>query len=887
MNDIQHYGMPRRSGRYPWGSGENPYQGDKSFLGFVKELEKQGLTEKEIVEALGFKSTTQLRARRQIAIHEERKAKVAEALRLKEKGLSTTAIGERMGIGESSVRSLLNPASRETSDILFTTANTLKDQVLKKTYLDVGEGTENFMGISKTKLNTAISILEEEGYSVHYVKVPQLGTGNQTTIKVLVPPNTTYSEILKNREHIKPVTNYSEDNGRSYLGLEPPKSIDSKRIEVRYKEEGGGDKDGVIELRRGVDDISLGSANYAQVRIAVDGTHFLKGVAVYADDLPKGVDLRFNTDKSPTGNIKDAFKKMKRTASGEIDPDNPFGSTIKREEQLSRAQRHYIDKDGKKQLSPINIVYEEGDWDSWSRSLSSQVLSKQRPELAKQQLGLLYSKMKEDYDEISSLTNPAIKKKLLLSFADDCDASASHLKAAALPRQNTKVIIPISSMKDNEVYAPSYRNGEKVVLIRHPHGGRFEIPELIVNNKNKEARRVIPQAKDAIGINSKVASRMSGADFDGDSVLIIPDNSNRISTAKKLDDFDPKVSYKGYPGMKVISEAHKQRLMGDVSNLITDMTIRGANLSEIEKAVRHSMVVIDAENHKLNYKQSHIDHNISELKRKYQGSSKSGAKTLISRAGARVYIDETKPRPYSEGGPIDKKTGKKVSVPTDRTYVNKAGKTVRNQERVTGMSLVDDAYELSSGTMIESVYASHANQLKALANQARKDYLTTKSASYSPTAAKTYSKEVSSLKASLNVAYKNKPLERRAQSVANGVVRAKRRDNPDMDQDTLKKVQNQALTEARYRIGAKRSNVIISPKEWEAIQMGAVSNNMLENILQNTDLDELKKLATPRSMLGLTPSKKARAMSMLSLGYTQAEVAESLGVSTSTISDLV
>lgn len=25
-DELEHYGTPRHSGRYPWGSGENPYQ---------------------------------------------------------------------------------------------------------------------------------------------------------------------------------------------------------------------------------------------------------------------------------------------------------------------------------------------------------------------------------------------------------------------------------------------------------------------------------------------------------------------------------------------------------------------------------------------------------------------------------------------------------------------------------------------------------------------------------------------------------------------------------------------------------------------------------------------------------------------------------------------
>ena len=72
---------------------------------------------------------------------------------------------------------------------------------------------------------------------------------------------------------------------------------------VRYADDVGSDgvkgieKDGVIELRRGVEDLDLNGNRYAQVRILVDGTHYLKGMAVYSDDMPDGVDVVFNTNK--------------------------------------------------------------------------------------------------------------------------------------------------------------------------------------------------------------------------------------------------------------------------------------------------------------------------------------------------------------------------------------------------------------------------------------------------------------------------------------------------------------------------------------------------------------------------------------------------------------
>ena len=228
-----------------------------------------------------------------------------------------------------------------------------------------------------------------------------------------------------------------------------------------------------------------------------------------------------------------------------------------------------------------------------------------------------------------------MKKTLLKSFADDCDSAAGHLQAAALPRQKYQVILPITSMKDNEVYAPNYKNGETVALIRFPHGGTFEIPILKVNNKQSEAKRTLGNALDAVGINSKVAERLSGADFDGDTVLVIPCNSSsskvKITSTpqlKELENFDAKLDYatikKGDTyyndaGQPVKIMKNTQTEMGKISNLITDMTLKGATDSELARAVKHSMVVIDAEKHKLDYKQSEIDNGISALKKKYLG----------------------------------------------------------------------------------------------------------------------------------------------------------------------------------------------------------------------------------------------------------------------------
>lgn len=865
-DEIKHYGVARRSGRYPWGSGGNEDLPDSaSFLDYVKRLIGLGMTETQVAEGLGV-TTKELRAYKTIANAEKRAANVAMATRLKDKGYSNRAIAERMGLkGESSVRNLLASVEADKADVLKTTSDLLRDNVNEKGFIDVGVGVSNQLNISSTKLTTALELLRAEGYEVHTIKIDQLGTGLKTELKVLAPPGTTQKEVWMNRSDIRQIQEFSQDGGRSYLGLHPPLSVDSKRIGIRYAEDGGTDADGTIYVRPGVEDISLDGNRYAQVRIAVDGSHYLKGMAIYKDDLPDGVDLVFNTNKSNTGNKLDAMKKMSD------DPDNPFGSSVKR-------QIIAVDKDGNERVtSAMNILYEEGDWDRWSKTLSSQMLSKQSRTLAKQQLDSLHDNFTTDFEDIMGMTNPVVRQKMLLEFAESADSAAVHLKAAALPRQSSHVIIPVGSLKDNEVYAQNFRNGERVALIRFPHGGTFEIPELVVNNNRPEAKKLLGDAKDAIGINSKVAERLSGADFDGDTVLVIPNNEGRISTSpplKQLKNFDPKAMYKLPPDspIKRMSGRQKQDEMGKISNLITDMTILGASQDELARAVRHSMVVIDAEKHELNYKQSAIDNGIADLKKKYLGGANKGATTLISRARSPLYIDKIKPRPAKEGGPIDPKTGKLVFVPGG------PGKS-----KVPKLSLVEDANELSAGTPMEKIYAHHSNRMKAMANQARKEAVHTKYTPYSPAAKVAYKQEVASLNAKLNRAMKNKPRERQAQLVAGAVYAAKKRANPDMTREEQRKIKGQALTEARIRVGAKKDQIEITPSEWAAIQAGAITTNKLNDILSNANMDKVKALALPRTQKLMTSSKLTRARNLAKSGYTRAQIADALGVSLTTL----
>lgn len=900
---LMHYGIGKLdgapgpgSGRYPLGSGKNPNQRSGDFLSRVDELRKQRFTytdkdgkvwtgDNAIAKAMGLTST-QFRTQLGLARDERRSSNVATAKRLRDEGKTLKEIADTMGFpNDSSVRSLLNESSEARMNQAKKTAEFLRQQIAEKGMIDVGTGVERELGISREKLNQALYMLEMEGYAVYGGGVPQVtNKGQQTNLKVLCPPGTEHKDIYNFGEIHSVVDYISPDGGETFKpAFVYPESMDSSRLKIRYAEEGGLQRDGTVELRRGVADLSLGESSYAQVRILVDGKKYIKGMAFYGDDkdFPDGVDVIFNTNKKKGTPMGDVLKTIKD------DPDNPFGSLIKER----GGQSYYIDpKTGKEKLSLINKRAEEGDWGKWSDHLPSQFLSKQSMTLIKKQLGLAAADKASEFDEICALTNPTVKKALLASFADDCDSAAVHLQAAALPRQKYQVILPIASMKDTEVYAPNYRDGETVALVRYPHGGTFEIPILKVNNKQSEAKRILGNALDAIGINSKVAERLSGADFDGDTVMVIPTGGKIKITSthalKGLEGFDPKLEYGGKPEGSFKQMKNTQTEMGKISNLITDMTLKGATEPELARAVRHSMVVIDAEKHHLDYKQSEKDNGIAALKKKYQGyvtddgEERGGASTLISRAKSEVSVPKRKGSPKT-----DPDTGELVwKVDEDRFYTDpKTGKTVERRQKSTQMAEERDPYKLSSGTPQEEAYAAYASQMKSLANQARKEILSTGKITYSASAKETYQTEVASLTSKLNIALKNAPRERQAQVMANSVVAAKKKDNPGMTKEEIKKASQQALSSARATVGAKRTPIVITDREWQAIQAGAISENKLTQIINHADIDVLRSYATPRATTTLSTAKINKISSMNASGYTTAEIAESLGVSTSTV----
>lgn len=883
---LMHYGVKRRSGRYPWGSGDNPYQHGGDFLARVEELQRLGKTEKQIADELHL-STTDLRMQVRVAKHERRALQADRARSLREDGKTLDEIASILGYAnDSSVRALLNENTAANKNKAQATAEILKKELAEKGAIDVGTGVERQLGVSTGVLQEALFILETEGYNRYGVGVPQVNDPKKRTITpVISVPEIDQREVYQNLDLVKSVGDYhSTDGGESWDKREYPASIDSSRVKILYGDEGGALKDGVIEIRRGVADLDLGDSHYAQVRILVDGTHYLKGMAMYSDDMPDGADIVFNTNKH-TGTPKmDVLKKI------QDDPDNPFGALIK-----ANGQSHYIDAAGNEKLSAINKLKEEGDWDKMSKNLSSQFLSKQPIQLIKKQLDLTYADAADEFSEICSLNNPTVKRKLLLDFADECDSAAVHLKAAALPRQSTQVILPLNAMKETEIFAPNYRDGEKVVLIRYPHGGTFEIPELTVNNKNPTAVSVLGKnIRDAVGINPKVAERLSGADFDGDQVVVIPTGGRvKIQSTpalKDLKDFDPKTDYstEGKTGVRLLAKgAATQRQMGEISNLITDMTLKGATEPEIARAVKHSMVVIDAAKHKLDYRQSEKDNGIAELKKKYQGfddetGHHGGASTLLSRRKQDVEVPERQ-----GSGVIDPLTGKVVYKESGRTYVDpRTGKTVTATTKVKRILAVDDVRSMSSGTLQEEAYADYANKMKDLANKARLEYKATPTLKRSASAAKAFEPEVNRLMAALKVAQLNAPLEREAQRIANARVKAKVQANNITDKDEISKIRRAAISDARNSTGAsgKRTRITISDGEWTAIQSGAISDTTLSEILRYAEPKTVRERATPRRTTQLSDARISRIKAMANSGHTNAEIAEALGISTSAVS---
>lgn len=928
---LMHYGRSKLdgapgvgSGRYPLGSGEDDYQHRGDFVSRVKQFKKNnpGAKEIDIARAVGCKTTGEYRKKYSIAMNEQKNTMRKAMLAMLKDGKSQAEVSRHFGVPESTLRSMIDADRMARSSAAQNLANDLKAVISEKQMIDVSKGVELELNVTRGRLENALKILEDEGYHVYRGGVPQVtNPGKQTTQTVLCDKDVPYKDIY-DYDKVQSISDYIVRQGpygmdRLERTFEYPASMDISRLKVRFRDEVGPDghtgieKDGTMEIRRGVADLDLGNSHYAQVRILVDGDRYLKGMAYYSDDLPDGVDIVFNTNKKPMP-YRDVLKPI------ENNPTNPFGALIKEK----GGQYHYIDENGVERLGLINKKSDEGDWGEWSKELPSQFLSKQPLPLIQKQLNMTMADKQAEFEEIMSLTNPTVKKALLRDFAGKCDATAEDLSAAALPRQAYQVLLPLPTISDNQVYAPQFRDGETVALIRYPHAGTFEIPIVTVNNKNSDGIRIFGKnPKDMVGVSKAVADRLSGADFDGDTVMVIPCNSDstnvRIQSTKALEglkDFDPKDKYGsrvevdangnehyycGAHEFKPLKKGLQTELeMGKVSNLITDMTLKGAPPDEIIRAVRHSMTVIDAPKHKLDWKQSEIDEGIAALKRRYQerfdedGNPHYGASTLISRSKGEVDVDKRQgsPRINEKGKPWydpSKPEGANVyKTADDLIWVDKKGKEHKRTQKSSQMMETTDAHKLSSGTRKEEVYADYANWLKAKANEARMEIIRTGNLKYDPAAKKKYAEEVNSLMSQLNEALLNGPRELHAQRAANAEVKAMMKSNPGMSKKEQGKREQQALQKYRVLYGAKRHPISITERMWEAIQAGAITEAKLTQILRFADGAKVREYSMPKQTSILSVAKQAKARSMLRSGYSYREVADLLGVSKSTIENL-
>lgn len=959
---LEHYGTKRHSGRYPWGSGDNPHQHEQyagwvtspaDFLHRVEALEKQGKSDKDIARELEME-IKELRVYKAVAKREQKAEMVHECMKLYSEGKNKVEIGKELGIPDTTVGLYLRQGEQSRRTRAQATADVLKEIIDERgKAIDIGLATEHdirvpidgdpehTLGVSRNMLDEAAIVLQAEGYPVYNRRVPN--GGNMTVVKVACPPGTERGALYQDG-FITTIEEYhSNDGGETFHKTQPPASLDSKRIAVRYAEEGGIDKDGVIEIRRGVEDLSLGNSHYAQVRILVDGDNYIKGMALYSDDVPEGYDILINSNKKKGTPLlsrdgKSGVLKPAETIDGHVDTENPFGALIKMGDKkeyrdpetgevikiTAGGQYEYRDpKTGEMKLSPLNKTREEGDWDKWSRTLPAQFLAKQPLEFIKTQLDLTVADKEAQLEDIMKLENPALRKKYLMDFAGECDDNAVTLSAVSVPRQAYQVILPLN-ISDDEVYAPNYKDGEKVALVRFPHQNTGEIPILTVNNKSAEGKKVMgAQATDAIGISQATANRLSGADFDGDTVMVLPTGYNRRTNVKNRDPlsykdengvvhtlagFEPKLEYagvvdhyndKGEPvyAHKIMKKgAQTQRAMGEVSNLMMDMTLKGAPDEDLVKVSKHSQVVIDAAKHKLDYQASYRDNDIAAITKRWKGhideetgKYSEGASTLITKSTSETRVDLRR-----GSGRIDKQTGEltyNTAPDFDRYYTDSKGKTHERQTKVPLMSVTKDPYILSSGTPQENLYAGFSSKMKGMANDARKAAVNTPTMAYSKTAAAKYAPQVSSLEAKLLDVEKNKPRERQAELLANDRSRAKvklyKDDHPELDKTAIKKyekkVRTQEMNKARNEVGAKSIKIFIEPDEWEAIQAGAIHDTKQQRIFMKADAEQLRNYAMPKRTNTLSKVQQNKINALARSGYSNTEIAESLGISTSTV----
>lgn len=922
---LAHYGKAhdenppgRGSGRYPWGSGKVAYQHiGQEFLDEYAKLRRSGMSDSDIAKEWGIlnkegkPAPTVIQAMHRAAVKKVAGQKATQAKELFQNGKTYSEIGEILGVSPGTAKAYVVGNHMAQYDIYESLAMDLKKIIDERGIIDVGEGTARMLGVPQENLNAAFYILESYGYSYDTYRLHQSGNGNrEITYTVIGPPGITPEE-LKDPANLHSIEDYtSRDNGETLVkAFRYPESMDSSRLMIRYAEDGGAEKDGVLEIRRGLDDLNLGLNNYAQVRILVDGTHYIKGMAVYGDKMPEGIDAIFNTNKNSNVPMISSDPEAKTVLKpiDTKDPNNPFGSSIKPFDKGGQAE--WTDEYGVTHLNLVNKRADAGDWEDWSKTLPSQFLSKQPQELVQKQLNLSIADKRAELEDICSIPNPTLRKQMLQDFAGSCDTASYKLNAASFPNQAYQVLLPVPSLPDTQVYAPNYKEGTKLALVRFPHAGQYEIPVLTVNNKNPEAVKVIGKnAIDAIGINAKVASILSGADFDGDAVIAIPlSDKVRVKAEKpikELQEFDPHKEYAIPENKKnvkrITSDEQTGKEMGIISNLITDMHMQGAPIDHLIRATKHSMVVIDAKKHGLDYKRSEEENGIEELKRIYQqqpdnpNKEYGGAASLLSRAKSPIYVTKRQ-----GSGMIDPETGNVTYRVADDAYYKdkKTGKIKERTQKTYRMLEEDDAYNLLSNSKtgtrnpIERYYAEYANNLKDLAREARKIYAKTPNLKKDNEAYKVYKKDADELMAQVYKASKNQFRERQANAIANAETRAYMKawnaENPkastNRQRKARKKFEDQAIRRAREQVGSKRTKITLTDRQWEIMNSGAIGVENQKLVLKYVDREDLIKKSRPKTWNQLSDAKVAQIKAKAASGYTNAEIAEMLGCSKTTV----
>lgn len=128
--------------------------------------------------------------------------------------------------------------------------------------------------------------------------------------------------------------------------LNPTNNISADRILVSMDSK----KEGIIEIRPGVPELSLGDKRYSMVRVFIGvSKHFIKGMAVYSEEIPEGYDIVFYTRLKSNG-----------TFAG-------YGQV----ERKRRTQK------------PFEIIEAPGCWKEWTESLpklSSEFISRPKRE---------------------------------------------------------------------------------------------------------------------------------------------------------------------------------------------------------------------------------------------------------------------------------------------------------------------------------------------------------------------------------------------------------------------------------------------------------------------------------------------------------------------------